>query len=46
MTIEHQMARVRVAWSTPDRDRERVELGWPTGLEPVTFGSTFRCSAD
>ena len=21
------------------------ELGWPTGLEPVTFGATIRCSA-
>ena len=20
-------------------------LGWPTGLEPVTFGATIRCSA-
>lgn len=23
-----------------------VEVGWPTGLEPVTFGATIRCSAD
>ena len=23
----------------------RLELGWPMGLEPITFGSTFRCSA-
>ena len=23
----------------------RGELGWPTGLEPVTFGATIRCSA-
>ena len=22
------------------------KLGWPTGLEPVTFGSTIRCSAN
>lgn len=22
-----------------------VRLGWPTGVEPVTFGSTIRCSA-
>ncbi len=24
----------------------RGEVGWPTGLEPVTFGATIRCSAD
>jgi hypothetical protein len=24
---------------------QRGVVGWPTGLEPVTFGATIRCSA-
>src|SRR5688500_8321370 len=23
-----------------------LKVGWPTGLEPVTFGATIRCSTD
>src|SRR6185503_2734280 len=26
--------------------RRSMELGWPMGLEPITFGATIRCSAD
>ena len=29
----------------PFRSRSETVLGWPTGVEPVTFGSTIRCSA-
>ncbi len=29
----------------PGRRHLTGELGWPTGLEPVTFGATIRCSA-
>ena len=25
--------------------RRRGAVGWPMGVEPITFGSTFRCSA-
>ncbi len=28
-----------------DRFDQPVSVGWPTGLEPVTFGATIRCSA-
>ena len=32
----HQVAAVRI---------HEGKVGWPTGLEPVTFGATIRCSA-
>ena len=47
----HPVAVIRLHGRQARRDRQAApstsgEMGWPRGLEPLTFGSTFRCSAD